>query len=218
MTESAGEGSAVHLSISNEHSGVSKSDQPDTAHPVLNDELMVRAAIYGKESDLEAGEEVSSQGNSSADFLVILKGELLIFDVDNHGGRREISRIHERQFTGELTLLAGKPTLVGMMSPVKSRVLRIPREALRTLLASEPLLAEIILLAWISRRMNLVGRGAGGVTLIGRSRTELLTLQQFLSRNGLPHQIIYAHRDDNTTRTSQILVHRPWAASCSHLP
>ena len=205
MTESAGEGSAVHLSISNEHSGVPKSGKPDTAHPVLNDELMVRAAIYGKESDLEAGEEVSSQGNSSADFLVVLKGELLIFDVDNHGGRREISRIHERQFTGELTLLAGKPTLVGMMSPVKSRVLRIPREALRTLLASEPLLAEIILLAWISRRMNLVGRGAGGVTLIGRSRTELLTLQQFLSRNGLPHQIIYAHRDDNTSELLKYL-------------
>jgi thioredoxin reductase (NADPH) len=205
MTESAGEGSAVHLSISSEHSGVPKSGKPDTAHPVLNDELMVRAAIYGKESDLEAGEEVSSQGNSSADFLVILKGELLIFDVDNHGGRREISRIHERQFTGELTLLAGKPTLVGMMSPVKSRVLRISREALRTLLASEPLLAEIILLAWISRRMNLVGRGAGGVTLIGRSRTELLTLQQFLSRNGLPHQIIYAHRDDNTSELLKYL-------------
>ena len=205
MTESAGEGSAVHLSISNEHSGVPKSGKPDTAHPVLNDELMVRAAIYGKESDLEAGEEVSSQANSSADFLVVLKGELLIFDVDNHGGRREISRIHERQFTGELTLLAGKPTLVGMMSPVKSRVLRIPREALRTLLASEPLLAEIILLAWISRRMNLVGRGAGGVTLIGRSRTELLTLQQFLSRNGLPHQIIYAHRDDNTSELLKYL-------------
>ena len=81
---------------------------------------------------------------------------------------------------------------------MKSRVLRISREALRTLLASEPQLAEIILLAWIGRRMHLVGRGTGGVTLIGRSRTELLLLQQFLSRNGLPYQIIYAHRDDNT--------------------
>ena len=198
MTQPSSERSAVPLNISNEHSGVPKGDQPDPAHPVLNDELMARAAIYGKETELEAGEEVSWQGNGLADFLVILLGELLIFDVDNHGGRREISRIHERQFTGELTLLAGKPTLVGMMSPVKSRVLRIPREALRTLLASEPQLAEIILLAWIGRRMNLVGRGAGGVTLIGRSRTELISLQQFLSRNGLPHQIIDAHRDDNT--------------------
>ena len=73
MIQSASKDSAVHLSIPNEYLGVSKSDQPDPAHPVLTDELMVRAAIYGKESDLEAGEEVSSQGKSSADFLVILQ-------------------------------------------------------------------------------------------------------------------------------------------------
>jgi hypothetical protein len=44
---------------------VSKNDQPDPAHPVLSAELMARAAIYGKESDLEAGEEVSSQATLS---------------------------------------------------------------------------------------------------------------------------------------------------------
>lgn len=87
---------------------------------------MARVAIYGKESESEAGEEVSCQGNGLADFLVIAQGELLIFDVDNHGGRREISRIRERQFTGELTLLAGKPTLVGMVSPVKSACCEYP--------------------------------------------------------------------------------------------
>jgi thioredoxin reductase (NADPH) len=166
---------------------------------------MTRIAIYGKELELEAGEEVSPQGNGSPDFLVIIQGELLIFDVDNHGGRREISRIHERQFTGELTLLAGKPTLVGMMCAVKSRVLRIPREALGSLLASELQLAEIILLGWIARRMYLVGRGAGGVTLIGRSRTELILLQQFLTRNGIPYQIIYANRDDSTSELLKYL-------------
>lgn len=200
MAQSPTKNGAVPQSNSSEYLGVGESDQPDPAHPVITNELMARLAIYGKESDLEAGEEISSQGNSSADFLVILSGELLIFDIDNHGGRREISRIHERQFTGELALLAGKPTLVGMVCIVKSRVLRIHREALRALLSSEPQLAEIILLAWISRRMNLVGRGTGGVTLIGRSRTELLHLQQFLARNGLPYQNIYAHRDDNNTR------------------
>ncbi|HEY1744110.1 MAG TPA: hypothetical protein VGG18_13155, partial [Granulicella sp.] len=47
------------------NSDVSKNDQPDPAHPVLSAELMARAAIYGKESDLEAGEEVSSQATLS---------------------------------------------------------------------------------------------------------------------------------------------------------
>jgi thioredoxin reductase (NADPH) len=197
MIQSESDRRALDLSFPNELSSESKNIQSDSAHPVLSNELMVRVAIYGEESELEAAEEVSGQGKSSPDFFILLQGEILVFDVDNHGGRREISHIYERQFTGELSLLTDKPSLVGMMSVVKSRVLRIPREALRRLLAREPQLAEIILLAWISRRMNLVSRGAGGVMLIGRSRTELILLQQFLARNGLPHQILYAHRDDN---------------------
>jgi thioredoxin reductase (NADPH) len=198
MNQSSSDSKDPHLSVPDESLERSKNDQSDSAHPVLTDELMVRAAVYGEESELETGEEVSSPGKSSTDFVVILEGEILVFDVDNHGGRREISHIYEGQFTGELALLSDKPSLVSMMSVVKSRVLRIPREALRRLLASEPQLAEIILLAWISRRLKLVSRGIGGVMLIGRSRTELILLQQFLARNGLPHQILYAHRDDNT--------------------
>lgn len=89
MTQSVGESSALRVSISNEHSGVFKKDQSDSAHPALNDELMVRVAIYGEKADLEAGEEISGQGKSSAEFLVILGGELLVFDVDNNGSRRE---------------------------------------------------------------------------------------------------------------------------------
>ena len=198
MSEPTNERSDFNLSFSSEHSDNSESDQSDSAHPFLPDELMARAAEYGEESELEAAEEISSQGNSSPDFFVIVKGEILIFDVDSHGDRREISHIYERQFTGELSLLTDKPSLVGMMSVVKSRVLRIRREALRKLLASEPQLAEVILLAWIGRRLKLVSRGTGGVMLIGRSRTEVILLQQFLARNGLPHQILYAQRDDNT--------------------
>jgi len=168
----------------------------DSAHPVLSDEQMARAAIYGEEAVLEAGEEISGPGESSTDFLVIVEGQVLVYDIDNHGRRREISHVYARQFTGELSLLGNKPPLVGMMSVSKSRVLRVHRDSLRKLLAYEPHLAEVILLAWVGRRMNLVSRGTGGVTLIGRSRTELVLLQQFLSRNEIPHQVFYTEKDE----------------------
>src|SRR5438477_11645899 len=57
--------------------------------------------------------------------------------------------------------------------------------------------------------MNLVSRGTGGVTLSGRSRTELLLLQQFLTRNGVPYQSIYAHKDDNTREMLKYLAIDP---------
>ena len=87
MIQSASERRALRLSVPNESSGVSKNDQSDSAHPVLTDELMVRVAVYGEESELEACEEVSGQGKSSPDLLVILQGEILVFDV-------EIGRAH----------------------------------------------------------------------------------------------------------------------------
>ena len=118
MTWSRRESPALRLSLPDEYSNVPKNDLSDSAHPILNDELMARVAIYGEEAELEAGEEVSGQGKHSRELLVIIEGELLIFDADNHGSRREISRISERQFTGELALLTVKPTLVGMVCVV----------------------------------------------------------------------------------------------------
>jgi thioredoxin reductase (NADPH) len=184
----------------NEASQVSSEEQPvDHAHPSLSDELLIRAAMYGVAVSLVADQELYAQGKCSPDFYVILEGELLVFDVRPSGTAHEIVRIHDRQFTGELDLLTDKASLVGCRATIATRVLRISREDLRRLLADEPSLAEIILLAWISRRINLVGRGSGGVMLIGRSQSaETVMLQQFLSRNGLPHQVIYADRDEQT--------------------
>ncbi len=177
------------------------SEQPnsDPAHPFLSDELMLRAALFGDEVKMEAGVEVFGQGKTVPDFLVILEGELLVFDFDSAGVRREIARITERQFTGELDLLTDKSSLVACVTTTHCRLLKVSRESLRKLLASERQLAEVILLAWISRRINLVGRGTGGVVVIGRSQSaEVLLLQQFLSRNGMPYQILYADQDEQT--------------------
>jgi len=209
MIPSASGNRALRWKIPNRHSDRPETELQDIAHPILNDELMARAAAYGEEAVLEAGEEISGPGESSIDFLVILEGHILVYDVDSVGSRREISHIYARQFTGELALLGNKPPLVGMMSVSKSRVLRVHRDSLRRLLAHEPQLAEVILLAWVGRRMNLVSRGTGGVTLIGRSRMELILLQQFLSRNEIPHQVFYAEKDEKTRELLRYLSVEP---------
>ena len=209
MIPSASGDRALRWKMPNRQPDHPEAELRDSAHPVLSDEQMARAAIYGEEAVLEAGEEISGPGESSTDFLVIIEGQILIFDVDSLGCRREISHIYARQFTGELALLGNKPPLVGMMSVSKSRVLRVHRDSLRGLLAREPQLAEIILLAWVGRRMNLVSRGTGGVTLIGRSRMELVLLQQFLSRNDIPHQVFYAEKDEKTRELLRYLSVEP---------
>lgn len=80
---------------------------------------------------------------------------------------------------------------------------------MRRLSVHEPQLAKVILLAWVGRCMNLVSGGTGGVTLIGRSRMELILLQQFLSRNGIPHQVFYAEKDEKTRELLRYLAAEP---------
>lgn len=181
-------------------------DDNDPAHPVLSADLICRAARYGEEIAVPANENVFTQGSSAADLYVILEGELEVFDRDKSDARQSIARVKPGQFTGELDLLTDKPSLVSCSTVVESRLLKISSDSLRRLLGGDPQMAEIILLAWISRRMNLVGRGTGGVLLIGRSKSaEILVLQQFLARNGLPYQILYADRDDQTKKLVQYL-------------
>ena len=152
---------------------------------------------YGTEINIRQGESVFEQGANSPDLYLILEGELEVSDTDATGNRHAVARIEARQFTGELDLLTGRPSLVSCTALINSRLLRVESHALHRLLTSERQLAETVLFAWIQRRANLIGRGTGGVILLSKSQTaDILTLQQFLSRNALPHQVLYFDRDE----------------------
>jgi len=209
MIPSASGDRALRWKIPNRQPDHPEAELRDSAHPVLTDHLMARVAAYGEETVLDADHEISRPGDSSTDFWVILEGQILIYDIDNRGERKEISNIYARQFTGELSFLGNKPPLVGMRTVSASRLLRVQRSSLHKLLAREPHLAEVILLAWIGRRMKLVSRGTGGVTLIGRSRMDLVLLQNFLSRNEIPHQVFHADKDEKTQELLRYLSIEP---------
>ena len=79
-----------------------------------------------------------------------------------------------------------------------SRRLLIPPERLRGVIIAEAELGEKIMRALILRRVALIENGAGGPVLIGPAlNSDLVRLQNFLARNGYPHQVLDPDEDSD---------------------
>jgi thioredoxin reductase (NADPH) len=164
--------------------------------PTLSPEMMARVASYGAEEKLAAGTSVFERGQRSVDFFVVIDGSIEIFDLDDYG-RPNVFTVHgERQFTGELDLFNDRQILVSGRTGVDSRVLRVKRADFRRLVSAEPDIGEIIMRAFILRRVGLIRHGQGGVVLIGSGHAgDTLRLQRFLTRNGYPLRLLDTDKD-----------------------
>ena len=102
-----------------------------------------------------------------------------------------------REFTGELDLFNDRAILVnGRAGPEPTRVVRIRRADFRRLVQSEPDIAEIVMRAFILRRVGLLRHGQGAAVLIGPAHSaDTLRLQQFLTRNGYPLRLFDTEQD-----------------------
>jgi thioredoxin reductase (NADPH) len=102
------------------------------------------------------------------------------------------------QFVGEVAQLTGGPALADGHAKGDVEVLFIRSEQLRAAIIAEAALGELIMRALILRRVKLLETGAGGPILIGPPSANLSRLQNFLARNGFPHQIVDSHDDAAT--------------------
>ena len=100
-------------------------------------------------------------------------------------------------FTGEGGLLSGRRALVDLRVTESGEVIEMERDALLALIQTDSELSEILLRAFIFRRMELIVRGFGDVVLIGSNYCAgTLRIREFLTRNGHPYQSIDLDTDD----------------------
>lgn len=159
--------------------------------PRLSAEMAGRVASYGREETLRAGTLVFERGQRGVDFFFVLDGNIEIFDLDKEGEPNVFTVHAARQFTGELDLFNDRRILVSGRAGVDSRVIRIKRADFRRLVTGEPDIGEIIMRAFILRRVGLIRHAQGGVVLIGPGHGgDTLRLQRFLTRNGYPHRLL----------------------------
>ena len=166
-------------------------DRETQIFPKLTEDQLQRAAAFGRAEDLAEGTVVFATGDRTVDFLIVLSGNVEIYDTDPDG-RPNVFTVHgPSQFTGELDLFSNRKILVSGRMGAAGRVLRFDRDAFRKLLTGEPDIGEVIIRAFILRRMGLIEQTQGAVTVIGsRKDRRLIAIERFLRRNGHPLNLL----------------------------
>ena len=166
--------------------------------PRLSGEQVARVQAFGAVESLAEGAVVFERGDRTVDFFVVLEGSIEIYDpAASPDSAPSVFTVHSaNQFTGELDLFNNRDILVGgRVGPGGGRFARLNRAQFRRLLAAEPDISEIIMRAFMLRRVGLIQHAQGAVTLIGSqggARGDNLRLQRFLSRNGYPVRLLDA--------------------------
>jgi len=167
----------------------------DALFPVLNAAQIGRLDSLGRRRRVSRGELIFDQGTSVASLFVVLSGGLEVFSVSGEGESR--ITIHEAgQFTGEVNMIARRPSLVRTRAAAASELIEIDQATLQRIVQTDPELSEIFLGAFLRRRAVLIAQSLGNILVIGSSYcAATLRLKEFLSRNGHPFTYLELERD-----------------------
>lgn len=177
----------------------------DQMFPVLDQHEIERVRRFGESRSFEAGDALAETGSVALGLVIILSGHVDITQRDRAGNRTLIVSHGPGAFMGELAQLSGKPSLVDAHAKDHVEALVIVPDKLRSLLIAEAELGERIMRALILRRVGLIETGGGGPVIIGPADdSDVLRLENFLSRNGHPHQRL----DPKTDAEARALIER----------
>ena len=154
--------------------------------PILDEAQFDVLSGYGKRRQHHAGEILFREGDRHTAMYVILSGRIAI-ERSSLAGPRLLATHGPGIFTGEVGTLAGRGAIATARVVEDCEVIVIDEAALRTLVIAEAALSEIIMRAFILRRVALIEDKCGGVVLIGsRHSSDTLRLREFLARNAQP--------------------------------
>ncbi|HEY9133715.1 MAG TPA: FAD-dependent oxidoreductase, partial [Dyella sp.] len=173
-------------------------DRDAQRFPRLSEEMTRRVAGYGREEEVPAGTMLFERGQRNVDFFLVLEGRIQIFDRGPNGCPREVVTHDANQFSGELDHLNQRSILVSGLTAMPTRLVRIERRSFLRMLAAETDISEIVMRAFILRRVGLIRLGGGGAVIVGPGHdAHTLRLQRFLVRNGFPHRLLDTESDSN---------------------
>lgn len=163
--------------------------------PTLKPAQIARIAAHGRTRPVRSGEILFEAGAHVVPFFVVTAGQIEIVQPSEKG--EVVVAIHEPgQFTGEVNMLSGRPTLVRGRVSKPGEVIEMDRERMLALVQTDAEISEILMRAFILRRVELIAHGLGGAVVIGSSHCAgTLRVKEFLARNGHPYSYIDLDRD-----------------------
>lgn len=163
--------------------------------PKLTQAQIGRIAAYGRTRSVQTGDVLIEQGDTSMPFFVVITGEVEI--VRPFGAHETLITIHGNgQFTGDVNMLSGRRSLVRARASKPSEVIELDHKDLLRLVQNDAELSDILMRAFILRRVELIAAGVGDIVLIGSVHSAgTLRIKEFLMRNGHPYSYVDLEQD-----------------------
>ncbi|MGA9844154.1 MAG: FAD-dependent oxidoreductase [Nitrososphaeraceae archaeon] len=163
--------------------------------PKLTPAQISRIAAHGHMRSVQSGEVLVEQGDTSVPFFVVATGEVEI--VRPFGTHETLVTVHgPGEFTGEVNMLSGRRSLIRARVIKPGEVIELDNQQMLGLVQTDAELSDILMRAFILRRVELISAGVGDIVLVGSAYSAgTLRIKEFLMRNGHPYSYIDLERD-----------------------
>src|SRR5215831_15730328 len=156
------------------------------AFPTLTSAQLARIAAHGIRRSVTAGDILFEPGVPVAPFFVIVSGELEIVRPSG-GTQMTVATLGAGAFTGEANLIVGRPTFMRARVSQSGEVIELTRQQLLGVIQTDAEISELLMRAFIQRRLNLIAQHIGDVVLVGSAHSAAtLRIKEFLGGNGHP--------------------------------
>src|ERR1700730_4405257 len=134
--------------------------------PTLTSAQIARIAARGRRRTIARGEVLVEVGDKAVPFFVVVSGEVQALRPS--GAAETLIVVHgPGQFSGEANMITGRRAMGRVRASEPGEVIQLEREQLLALIQTDVELSEILMRAFMLRRLELIAHEFGDVVVIG---------------------------------------------------
>src|SRR5205809_5373572 len=153
--------------------------RPHRLYPTLTAAQVARITAHGRRRHVERGEVLVQAGEQTARLFVVVAGR--IDAVRPAAAEAGAVSFGPGMFTGEVTMLSGRPGLAQIRAGADGEVIEVDRDDLLAVIQTDAELSDIFMRAFILRRVELINRGVSDVVVLGSTHCQgTLRIREFL--------------------------------------
>lgn len=163
--------------------------------PALTDEQWERLRRFGVPADTAVGDVLVPAGDRWYPLFALERGRVSIVRPANRWlDETEVAEVAAGRFVGELGVLSGQRAFLTARVVEAGRVLRLPTEAVRRLMAEDDELGDLLLhTLWQRREALTTGPAALTLKIVGHAHSrEAMALRTYAARLDLVHSWVDA--------------------------
>lgn len=171
------------------------STRAERLFPTLTSAQIARIAARGRRRPVARDEILVEVGDNDVPFFLVVSGEVQAL-LPSANTETLIVAHGPGQFSGEAVVITGRRAIGRLRVSAPGDVIELKREPLLALIQTDAELSEILMRAFMLRRLELIAHEYGDVIVLGSTHCAgTLRVKEFLTRNGHPFHYVDLDRD-----------------------